>query len=627
MMNAKARSTTTDTPKTEVGEIDTRAPFESVKAAVSLFGEVAFSGERSASTRQRTLSNERALATETKLLLAQKELSKYKEKLDNAETTRIQALSELDKAKKEVEDLTVKLNNINESKEKALRAADAAKNQTKQLEEVKPGEQPGNVDSSELELDGAREQYAIALSELDAAKQELRLIRKEFETSMEAKIIAIDQEIEAKQQSDANKEKQAQLARDIVAVKESLLHVKLATEEVQEEELKICSEKKASSHCFQLALQEYDSKLASLRKTFDPELHENSKTKLEETETGVRDIQKQIEAVKALNEDCVAMVNAELDTAKGVLQRVAEEDSSLHNEVEFLKQQLESVKNERSEHTLKDAEAGTHVGDLHMKLQKCKSELDSAMSVERRARSSSDNLMPTLSQLSAETQSAQKSAEILKTKAEELRGEADASRLILADAERKLQVALREAEEAKKAEARALAHIKELSDETNAAYSLTSESGAKITISREEFVSLSRKVEESEKLTEMKLAAAMAQVEAIRASENEMTKRLEAMKKEMADMEAATQGALKRAEMADAAKKAIEGELTRLREKVQTTSHSNAKISRTTTLPPIDKNDRKENRTPLKKSLLPSLSGFFHRRKSSFDGSYSPTRL
>jgi chromosome segregation ATPase len=72
--------------------------------------------------------------TETELHLAQKELNKYKEQLSNAETTRVQALSELGKAKKTVDDLTTKLDVINKSKELAIQATEDAKTRTKQLE-------------------------------------------------------------------------------------------------------------------------------------------------------------------------------------------------------------------------------------------------------------------------------------------------------------------------------------------------------------------------------------------------------------------------------------------------------------------------------------------------------------
>ncbi|GJZ44889.1 hypothetical protein Tco_0592485 [Tanacetum coccineum] len=50
-------------------------------------------------------------------------------------------------------------------------------------------------------------------------------------------------------------------------------------------------------------------------------------------------------------------------------------------------------------------------------------------------------------------------------------------------------------------------------------------------------------------------------IEAVRASEKEAVKRLEATQKEIDELKAATEAALKRAHMAESAQKAVEGEL------------------------------------------------------------------
>ena len=60
-MVAKIRQSAAGSPKPtklEVGEIDTSPPFQSVKDAVSLFGEGAFSGEKPATKKAKPYSAE-----------------------------------------------------------------------------------------------------------------------------------------------------------------------------------------------------------------------------------------------------------------------------------------------------------------------------------------------------------------------------------------------------------------------------------------------------------------------------------------------------------------------------------------------------------------------------------------
>lgn len=636
-MVAKGCQSKAESPKVQVGEIDTSAPFQSVKDAVSLFGEGALSGEKPAIKKANPLSAERVLAKVTQLHLAKKELKKLKDRLENAETTRYQALMEVERVKRTVNDLNNSLKAVNESKNAAIKVTEAAKNLAKHIEEANSGNLPGSGVARKQDLETTTEQYMTVFTELDSAKQELRKIRQDCSETLDAKVAAIKQAAEAEEAAKVNLERVSELSKEISSLQESIGREKVAYIEAQEEQAKNFVEKDVERQSYKDAMDEFAKKAFAMEREFDPEHTRTLELLLAEKFNEISALQKQMETAKASDLDSVRIVTLELDDAKESLQKVAEEEISLSKLINSLRQELESTKIEHYELKEKEAETESIAGNLHVKLRKSKSELEACLAEESKLRGDTKEMIITLGQLTLETEKAKKEAEEMKEKARELNEEAKTTRVALEESEKKLRVALEEAEEAKAAEERALDEIKSLSERTNAARVSTSESGAQVTISREEFEALSRKVEESVTLAEMKVAAAMAQVEAVKASENEAFKKLEVTQKEIEDMKAAAEEALKRAEMAEAAKKAVEAELRRWREREQKKAAEAAARVRAEMERPIESSphhyqiqrpnlpeklfeSRKLEKEKSKKALLPSLSNIFQRKRSLVEG-------
>ncbi|KAK3432272.1 hypothetical protein EUGRSUZ_E03845 [Eucalyptus grandis] len=549
-----------ESPRAEVGEIDTRAPFQSVKAAVSLFGEVA-SKKKPAIRRSKT-SSENVLDKETQLLLAQKELNRIKQQLENAETTKTRALSDLGKANRTVQELTTKLNSAIESKQAAIEATEAVKHKAKHLERVK-SQNLERTSSWKKELGTTRDEYRRAAAELNTAKQELTKIRQDFDATLEAKLAAFQQAAEAQRSAKVNSEKASELSKEIQAMRQSLDHLKATSFQAEKEQAKFVEEKDARLKACKIAKEEVEEKLPSLKKEFNPAQTRNLELKLGETTEEIEVLQNEMKKVHASDMDSVKVITTELNEATKALQNVAEEESSCRELVNSLRQELEDMKTERISLEAREAELQRTMKTLQAELVEQKQELESAPQEEM------ENDAADEQKISLAIQKTMQEAEEMRRAAEELKREAEASRVGEEEVERMLEATLKEAEVAKTAEKRALDQIKNLSAKADMVSASDPDSSGWIRMSVQEFESLSRKVEESENLAEMKLAAAAFQMEAVNTKKSEAEKRKEVILKEIEEIKEATEFALKQAEMAEAAKKAIEGELTKRRQQEQ----------------------------------------------------------
>ncbi|CAN0890955.1 WEB family protein At1g12150 [Linum grandiflorum] len=517
----------------EIGEIDTRAPFQSVKAAVSLFGEVAVSKTRPSfkKTNSRLNSSENVLEKETQLMLSRREFEKYRHKLESSETAKARTNAELERAKRTLEDLKTKLNSVIKNKTSALEAAEAVKLRARKLEVAKSHKDMGQS-SFRIELQEARDRYAATSEELNTAKQQLNKIRQDFDATLEAKWAAFQLAAEAQRSANMNSERAGELAKEIHAMRESGHHLKAASLEAHERQAKGMADKTRYVEAYKAAKEEVEVHVEQLRKEYDPELVRVLEERLAETTAEIEDLQAQMKQAHADEMDSVKGITSELNQATRTLQEIAEEESSLRVKVNNMRMEMENLKQEKEQLLEKEAQKS-------------------------------------FKRIISETEAVIKEAEELQRNAKEVNQEAEMARLKTQQAEEKLLLAAAEIEVAKAAALRAHTEMRKLSETKDDV--LSEEPGKRMRITLLEYVALQKKLTESGGIAERTVADTMNQLEMVKTKTLEELKKLEANQKAIEEIKEATELALQGADAAETAQRALEAELKKLRDQAAST--------------------------------------------------------
>lgn len=503
--------------------------------------------------------------------LAQSGLDKLNERKAYVDKERAGAESELSRARamakeleRQIEQTTAKAT----SQRSELQAMWAARTRRK------------GTDAPGAERDA---RYAEVVQELDQAKKELLRLRLEVRSAAEAKAKAERDIVASACTIQSSLRAVDEMKRRVDEANEEHVLVELARIEAERERREIEAQRGAEAERFAADIEAARARVRALQK--EASRAREMEAKLAVTNSDVEVLQAEMELVRAMEkshaksdeaaEDAarrkkeeaqdkalLKTAEAELDAAKKELETIKAGSFQFMTSMDCTRTEIMRVAEEIRLLKAKEKKADAQVQQLNTKLLKAKARLEAVTAADERSKAIVSNLAAAMKQLKAETEAARMEEDLTKLEKRCVIAEAENIEKEIATTEGRIKQSVKELDAAKALEAEAMRKLRDTVESTmQARASSAARRQGTMTISRFEYEYLTGRAALVRVVTDKKVAAAQAWVQALKASEKEAAARAEAAEREVREMEARAAQVAAEAEKTAAEQKELEQEL------------------------------------------------------------------
>ncbi|CAJ1972687.1 unnamed protein product [Sphenostylis stenocarpa] len=559
------------------GLIDTAAPFESVKEAVSKFGGIVDW------KAHRIQTVERRKHVEHEHEKAQKLIPEYKTKCEASEQAKIQVLQELDTAKRLIEELKLNLERAQTEERQARQDSELAK---LRVEEMEQGIADDSSVAAKAQLEVAKARYTSAITELTIIKEELDALRGEYASLVVEKDEAIKKSEEAVASSKQVEKTVEDLTIELIATKEALESAHAAHMEAEEQRIGTVMARDQDFLSWEKELNQAEEELQSLNQKILSV--KDLKSKLSTASALLLDLKAELtlymeskpnpEGDEGVSkgglekkrhseiQEAVASAKKELEEVKLNIEKASTEVNYLKVAAASLKSELEKEKSSFVSVRQREGMASITVASLEAELDNTNSETVLVQMKEKEGRENIAVLPKKLQLAVEENNQANLLAQAAREELQRIKEEAEQAKASACTMQSKLRAAQKEIEAARASERLAIAASKALQESESSSNNREVESSSSwVSLSVEEYYNLSKQAYDAEVEASLRVATANSEIEIAKESELKTLKKLNDVNREMAARRESLKIAMEKAEKAREGKLGVEQELRKWR--------------------------------------------------------------